>query len=108
MSKKEAPISIPLWEDADAYAIQALERGEATPEQQKRAITWIVNEACQTYGFCMTPENDRLSAIFDGRRFAGLQIVKLVKINLSILKENRRQAEEINKQLAKGRTRHAR
>lgn len=83
---KIAPIPVPKWEKADAYAIQALERGEATPDQQRRALAWIVNSACQTYDFCDKPESDRLSAIFDGRRFAGLQVVKLIKINLSLLK----------------------
>ena len=98
VSKKNPPIPVPLWEDADAYAIQALERGEANPEQQKRALRWIVEEACQTYGFSMTPDIDRLSAIFDGRRFSGLQIVKLIKINMSKVKEVRaKKAEKTDK-----------
>lgn len=84
---KKAPIPIPKWENADAYAIQALEKGVASPEQQKRALRWIIERACLTYDFCDKPEDDRLSAIFDGRRFAGLQIVKLVKINMSLLKK---------------------
>lgn len=87
MPKPLAPITVPDWNKADAAAIQAVERGDASPEQQKRALAWIVNRACVTYDFCDQPENERLSAIFDGRRFAGLQIVKLIKLNLSKMKE---------------------
>lgn len=84
---KKAPIPIPRWEKADAAALQALERGEANSDQQKRALSWIINNACMTYDFCDKPDNERLSAIFDGRRFAGIQIVKLIKINLSLMKK---------------------
>lgn len=84
--RKRGPIPVPRWEDADVYAIQALERGEAAPEQQKRALAWIINNACETYGFCDKPDVDRLAAIFDGRRFAGTQIVKLMKINMAFVK----------------------
>lgn len=84
--KKRAPVPIPKWEKDDAYALQALERGDATPAQQQRALAWIINSACDTYGFCDQPHIERLSAIFDGRRFAGLQIVKLIKINATLLK----------------------
>lgn len=87
VNKKNAPIPTAQWEKADAYAIQALEKGEATAEQQKRALSWIVNNACLTYDFCNKPDQERLAAIFDGRRFAGLQIVRLIKFNLSKLKE---------------------
>lgn len=86
-SKKKAPVPVPLWDKPDAYAIQALERGEATPDQQKRALAWIINNACLTYDFPDQPENDRLSTIWMGRMFAGKQIVKLIKINLSKLKQ---------------------
>lgn len=87
-ARRRGPIPVPPWDNADAYAIQALERGEATPEQQQRALRWIVDRACGTYDFPDKPDHDRLCAIFDGRRFAGLQIVKLIKINLALMKKN--------------------
>lgn len=86
--RKNAPVPIPKFEDADAYAIQALERGQASPEQQKRALRWIIDCACLTYDFCDKPDSDRLAAIFDGRRFAGLQIVKLIKINMAYFRKS--------------------
>ena len=80
----------PDWELADASAIQALERGEATPEQQKRALKWIVETASSTYDLSYRPESERDTAFAEGRRFVGLNIVKLLKLQLSLLrrKEN--------------------
>ena len=86
VQRKKGPVPTATFEDADAYAIQALERGMATPEQQKRALKWIVEKACLTYDFCDNPDIERCAAIFDGRRFAGLQIVRLIKINMAIFK----------------------
>lgn len=88
-TKKKPPVPIPAFKKADAVAIQALEKGTATPDQQKRALYWIVNSACLTYDFCDKPENERLAALFDGRRFAGLQIVKLIKINPAAISEEK-------------------
>ncbi len=69
-----APFLPPDYQVADACALQALVKGEATPDQQKRAINWIVNEACDTYGFqYRTDPCDH--AFGSGRRFSGQQIV---------------------------------
>lgn len=95
--RKQAPVASADWLDPDVYALQAMERGEATPDQQKRALYWIIHFACQTHSFCLTPESDRLSAIFDGRRFAGLQIIKLLKINMADMKDLRRRKAEQEK-----------
>lgn len=96
--KTLAPIPVPEWENADVVAMQALSAGTADEHQQKRALEWIVYKACATYDFCLTPEHDRLSAIFDGRRFAGLQIVKLLKLNLSKLERAKEKvAAEVKK-----------
>lgn len=84
---KRAPIPPAAFEKPDASAMQALQRGDATPDQQQRALLWIVNNACLTYDFCDQPDNPRLSAIFDGRRYAGTQIVKLLNVNISKMKE---------------------
>ena len=86
VSRKRPPIRFPQWDKADAAALQALAKGVANEGQQVRALKWIVEQACATYDFCDHPENERLSAIFDGRRFAGMQVVKLVNINLTLLK----------------------
>jgi len=68
------------WELADATAIQACFRGEANPEQQKRAMQWIIENAAGTYDLeYRTDERDH--AFVSGRRFVGLQVVKLQAIN---------------------------
>jgi len=68
-------------------AVQALEKGEATPDQQKRFLTWLVNEACMTYAMTYQPEGDRQSAFAEGRRHVGRQVVKLLKLNPSIFRK---------------------
>lgn len=65
-------------------AIQALQRGEATPDQQQRAFDWIVNQAANTYDLEYRTE-PRDHAFCSGRRFVGLQIIKLLKLNMAAL-----------------------
>ena len=74
------------WDDADAGAVQALARGDAGPEQQKRALDWIINLACGTYDLSFSPDSDRATSFAEGRRFVGLQIVKLIRVNLARLR----------------------
>lgn len=73
---------------ADASAIQALHRGDASADQQQRALRWLIEQASGTYEFQFYP-SDRETAFALGRGFVGQQIVKLVKLDLSSL---RRQA----------------
>ena len=47
------------WDLPDAKAIQQLAVGEATPEQQMRALRWIVEIACRTYEVSYDPESPR-------------------------------------------------
>jgi hypothetical protein len=54
-------------------AIQALARDPA----HKRALDWIIREACMTYDETFFPD-ERNSAYAQGRRGVGLAIVKLV------------------------------
>ena len=78
---REPPPYLPAsYELADASAIQALERGEATPEQQKRALNWIIQSAAAVGEFeYRTEERDHVFA--SGRRFVGLQVQKMIAIN---------------------------
>jgi hypothetical protein len=77
----------PGWDIADAHAIQRLASGEATPDQQKRALRYVVETLCATYDLPYRPESARDTDFALGRMFVGQQIVKLTKINLSTLKE---------------------
>lgn len=72
----------------DASAFQALQRGEATPDQQRRALDWLIKSAAGTYEFHYYP-SDRDTAFALGRSFVGQQIVKLLTLNLMSLRRER-------------------
>lgn len=74
------------WTPADVAAIQALQRGEATPDQQKRALDYIIHSA-GTYDLSYRPSSDRDTAFAEGKRFVGLQIVTKLKINLAAIRQ---------------------
>ncbi len=80
-----APYRPAPFEVADAYAIRALAAGTADPEQQRRAVRWIVENAAQTYQPEFRPEGDRESCFAGGRRFVGLQIVKIINLPGAVL-----------------------
>ena len=78
-------IEPPTCEPADAGAIQAMARGTATGEQQKRALAWIIERAAATYETSYRkggPEGDRETVFAEGRRFVGNLIVGVVKLKL--------------------------
>lgn len=67
------------YDDADMAALKALRDGTAQPHQQQRALAWVV-QACGTYGPSFIPGDERASAFAEGRRWIGLQIVKLINL----------------------------
>jgi hypothetical protein len=82
-----APWLPPEYELADATALQALQVGKATPEQQKRALDWIIRQAAATYDFPYRPgDSDRDTNIALGRQFVGQQIVKLLSLAVGALR----------------------
>lgn len=76
------------WELADASALQALVRGDANEHQQQRALNWIIYNAAGTYDLEYRTES-RDHAFSSGRRFVGLQIVKMLKLNTAAFKEKK-------------------
>lgn len=74
------------YELADVRALKALERGDATSEQQQRALLWLIHSAALTHDIEYRPDS-RDHAFASGRRFVGLQIIKLLRIDLAKLKE---------------------
>lgn len=77
----------PKWEKVHVAGIQALERGDATPHQQKLVLDWILDEAARAYDLSFRPESERETCFAEGRRFVGLQIVKLLKLNTSQMRD---------------------
>lgn len=86
-----APWKPPPWEPADASALQALNAGTADKNQQKRALDWIIDHGAATYDLSYRPgvAGERDTSFAEGRRFVGLQIVKLLKINVGLLVEKK-------------------
>jgi hypothetical protein len=68
-------------------AVQALSRGEATAEQQKQALNWLVNHAAGTYNQSFQESGDRETTFAEGRRFVGLQIVKQLHLSINALRK---------------------
>ena len=67
------------------YAVQAVANGNASADQQKRAIAWIVGTLCGTYDLAFRPDDHGGSRDTDfalGKAFVGQQIVKLLKLHL--------------------------
>lgn len=86
-AKKELPpITIPTYVVADIAALQACVNGTATPEQQQRAMNWIIYQAAATYDFPFRPgDTDRETNIALGRLFVGQQIIKLLHLSTAAL-----------------------
>ena len=82
---KQIPIPAPYtsaeFTARDVLALRALATGTASEEQQKRALAWVINSAALTYDLDYRPDS-RDHAFASGRRFVGLQIVKLVNMDL--------------------------
>ena len=83
---KAEPWKPAAWDKADAGAIQALNRGEAAPHQQQRAMKYIVEVLCGTYDMSFRP-NDRDTCFAEGKRAVGLGLVKLANLNLGAFKD---------------------
>jgi hypothetical protein len=81
----------PKWEVEDLGALRALERGDALPHQQIRALKFIVEGLAMTFQQSYRPgglEGDRETAFAEGRRFVGTQIVGLLTIDPNLIKES--------------------
>lgn len=94
--KKLVPAALPAsdapapFDIADASAVQALLSGTAEPEQQQRALKWVIEAASATYlpGFRSGEEGRRSTDFMLGRIFVGQQIIGLLKVNISKLRRD--------------------
>ena len=87
-TKKVAPPHFRCdWDIPTAAAIQALIKGEATPDQQRGAMNWLINQACGTYNTSFSAIGDRETCFAEGRRYVGSQIVKLNTLSINALRK---------------------
>ena len=64
----------------ETRALKALEAGEATPEQQRRALQAIVKGFARTHDQSFVPDEPAThTAFLEGRRFVGNQILRHLK-----------------------------
>lgn len=70
-----------------AHAVQALHRGDATAEQQKQALLWIIERASGAYMPSYVGERINDTVFNEGKRSVGLSIIQLVNANLAKVKE---------------------
>ena len=77
------------WDEHHAHAIQALAAGNASPDQQRAALQWIIEGACGHNDWAYRPASERDTAMFLGRQFVAKQLIKLINLNLSALKRSK-------------------
>src|SRR5258708_16799816 len=77
------------WEDHHAHAMQALSVGNASPDQQRAALQWIIEGACGHNDWAYRPASERDTAMFLGRQFVAKQGIKLINLNISALKRSK-------------------
>lgn len=92
MNERKEPWHPAPWDVATAQAVKALARGDATNDQQRRALDWIIKDAASTYDEPFVPGNPDISDYLCGRRSVGLQIVKLLNIDLARIEQAKRDA----------------
>lgn len=67
------------YDNADLAAMKALQAGVATEGQQKRALDWFLYQAARISHVSYVPGDDAGTMFNEGRRFAGLVVVQLLK-----------------------------
>ena len=73
------------YEVADVTAVQAIARGDADEHQQKRFYRWLLAELCRVNDLSFRPDSQRASDFAEGKRFVGLQVMKLFSLNAGAL-----------------------
>tara|TARA_Y100000114_G_C11498766_1_gene203357 strand:- start:123 stop:407 length:285 start_codon:yes stop_codon:yes gene_type:complete len=73
---------------ADVMAMKALAAGTANEGQQKRALDWIINQACRRYAWPYEAD-PRETDINLGRMRVGMSIIDLVEMPGSAMEKLR-------------------
>lgn len=75
------------YSDKDVAALQAVASGNATPEQQKAALLYIVNTICGDNDLPFFPGDHQACDFAAGKLFVGKQIKKLCTLDLYALRQ---------------------
>jgi hypothetical protein len=82
----------PEYDLQDIYAIKALHKGEADASQQARALDWIIKNAAASNELSFRSDQDggeRETAFAEGRKFVGMQILKMINLPPKLVAEMR-------------------
>ena len=83
--KAPAYLMPPEYSPVVATAFQALARGDADARLQRIALDWLIEKAAMTYDLSFSPEGERATSFAEGRRFVGLQVIKMTKLDIDKL-----------------------
>lgn len=86
MRPKANPFGPASYSKIEVMAVKAVANGQASEEQQRVAMRWIIEKAAMTYDEMLVPGQPDVSNHLTGRRNVGLQIVKLVNTPLTQMK----------------------
>lgn len=79
-------------------AFQSLEAGCANETQQKAALHWLINGLCRTYDLSFRPggmDAQRDTDFAEGRRAVGLEVVLMLKLNTTKVRELEEKIDEL-------------
>lgn len=86
--QRDKPWVTPAPTLAVSMAIKAIAAGTANDEQQKRAMSWIINTLCGTYDLSYRPNSERDTCLAEGKRLVGLALVKEINMPVELLRRN--------------------
>lgn len=72
----------------EIYALQALHKGEATPDQQKLVLKWLVWKAAQTHAVIEPVQSNDVTNFQLGRRSVGLALLEHLNTDPSKMKDD--------------------
>lgn len=98
MKDIKRPWHPPVYDEFITASIRSLFAGKATEHQQKQAIEWILWELCGVRDLSFRPDSVRDTDFAEGKRFVGLQLVKISKIPPGAVAK----ADDARRQKAKG------
>lgn len=76
---KVEPWHPPEWDSYDIYAYKAVASGTANAGQQQHMMRHLINKLAGTYDLEFR-ETERASTFASGKRFVGLQVVKMINL----------------------------
>lgn len=72
----------------EVYALQALQRGDASEDQQKLVLKWLVWKAAQTHAVIEPVNTNDITNFLLGRRSVGLAVLAHLNTDPTKMKDN--------------------